>query len=386
VNVGPLAPLSSTDETIACLERLARFRRFMADDGLRGAVVTWPEHVRYLAGWSGGPGPAVLVGAGPDAFLVAPIGSVDATRCARLGVQIVGYAPYSPDRFVDPVVAAREATVGLLDRVRLRGRTGVEPDSLSVAVAAMIPEFEPIDIGATLARWRRVKDEFEQAAIRRSVAALERGFEEARAVIRPGIGEIDVLDAVAAGVSVAAGSAVTLESNLGSGPLSALEDPHATARVLASGDVVLIDLYPVIGGYVADLTRTFIVGRASSERRDRQAVLAGALAAGEAMLRPGVPARDIDRAVRDELRRQDSRAARSMTHHVGHGIGLRAWEEPWLGRSCDILIEAGMTVAIEPGRYVAGVEGMRLEGNYLVTAEGAERLDAFPSTLIECPG
>jgi Xaa-Pro aminopeptidase len=73
-----------------------------------------------------------------------------------------------------------------------------------------------------------------------------------------------------------------------------------------------------------------------------------------------------------------------MAHHTGHGIGLAAWEEPWFGQFSEVILEAGMTVAVEPGLYMQGIGGMRLEGNYLVTPDGNERLDAFPSTLIEC--
>jgi Xaa-Pro aminopeptidase len=74
-----------------------------------------------------------------------------------------------------------------------------------------------------------------------------------------------------------------------------------------------------------------------------------------------------------------------MGHHAGHGFGLGPWEEPWLGTGSDAILVEGMTIAIEPGLYLPGVEGMRLEGDYLVHADGPERLDAFPSGLIRCP-
>lgn len=380
----PLDPLPSGDETAACLERLIRFRELVATAALAGVVLGRPEHLRYLVGWSGGPGPAALILVGAEAFLVAPRGSHDVARCETLGIQVESYASYDAQVLANPVVAAREAVVGILDRTNLRGRVGVELDTLPIAIARHIIPFEPVDVAAPLGRWRRVKDGFEQASIRRTVAALEQGFLLARSAIRPGVREVDVFGAVSTAITVAVGSPVRLDSNVGSGWRSALDDPHQTDRRLGPGDEVLVDLYPAIDGYVADLTRNFIVGAATAEQLDRHAVLEAALAAGEKSLRTGALARDVDLAVRNELRRLAPDLATSMAHHAGHGLGLAAWEEPWLGQSSEVIIEAGMTVAIEPGLYRPGIGGMRVEGNFLVTTDGVERLDGFASMLIEC--
>ena len=378
-----LARPSAIDEASACVARLGRLRNLVTAERLGGALVARPEHLRYLAGWAGGGGPATLVVA-DGVFLVTPAGSGDEARLEQLEIEAVPYVAYDPQRLVDPVAASREAAVALLRKIGLRGRVAVEPDQLSFAIAASIPDFEPIDVGSRLAEWRRLKDPFEQAVIRRSVAALERGFDAAREAIRPGLRELDLFAALESAVSEAAGSPVRLESNLGSGPRAALDDPHQTERTIEIGDIVLIDLYPAIDGYVADLTRNFVVGPATAKQRDRHQALELALTLGAERLRPGVVARDIDRLVRDDLQRLMPEHAASMTHHTGHGIGLQPWEDPWIGHESELEIEAGMVVAIEPGLYLPGVEGMRLEGNFLVTAAGAERLDSFPSTLIEC--
>ena len=379
----PIIQPSAALETSACLARLTRLRELIAAEGLRGVVIARAEHIRYLTGWRGLSGPAVLVIA-DDAYLVVPAASYDPARAEELHIRILPYVPYDPHRLVDAIASSREATVALLDRIHLRGRVGVELDQLSFSIAAAIRAFEPVDVGRVISRWRQIKDPFEQLAIRRSVAALERGFRDAQTVIKPGVRELDLFAALQSAATEVAGLPVSLESNLGSGPRSALEDPHQTDRTLAQGDIVLVDLYPTIDGYVADLTRVFVVGPSTSEQRDRHAALEQALNLAAAQLRPGVLACDIDRTVRDELQRLMPELASSMTHHSGHGVGLQPWEEPWIGRSSEVEIAAGMVVAIEPGLYLPGIEGMRLEGNYLVTDAGVDRLDRLSSALIEC--
>jgi Xaa-Pro aminopeptidase len=161
--------------------------------------------------------------------------------------------------------------------------------------------------------------------------------------------------------------------------------PRATARRLEPGDLVLVDLYPVLDGYAADCTRTFVVGKPNPLQRKRHAALEAALAAAESRLRPGTDVSAIDDAVRATLRAAGGYDA-TMTHHSGHGVGLLAWEDPWIGPGAPGALAEGMAIAIEPGLYVPGWGGMRLEGNYLITATGFDRLDRFPSTLIAVGG
>ena len=118
-----------------------------------------------------------------------------------------------------------------------------------------------------------------------------------------------------------------LSSNVASGPRTALDNPRATARRLERGDLVLVDLYPLLDGYVADLTRSFVVGTPTALQRERHAALEAALGAAEACLRPGASVSGIDDAIRAALRAAGGYET-TMGHHSGHGIGLLAWEEP----------------------------------------------------------
>jgi Xaa-Pro aminopeptidase len=172
-----------------------------------------------------------------------------------------------------------------------------------------------------------------------------------------------------------------LAGNLASGLRTALADPRATARRIEAGDLVLVDLYPVLDGYAVDFTRTFVVGEPTRLQQERHAVLIRALGAAETLLRPGIEVRRIDAAIREVLADAGG-YDRTMQHHAGHGIGLLAWEVPWIGPGTEGCLQSGDAIAIEPGLYLPEWGGMRVEGNYLVTDAGVERLDAFPRALI----
>jgi Xaa-Pro aminopeptidase len=214
---------------------------------------------------------------------------------------------------------------------------------------------------------------------------VERALAAGAAIARPGATERDLAHVIAESIYNDVGDDAHLAANIASGDRTALHDPHASDRVMQGGDLVLLDLYPVVEGYVADLTRTWVLGDASATVRERHAALAGALAAGASALVDGSTGADIDRAVRNVLADRLGSVAGSMRHHTGHGIGILAWERPWLGAGSADQIGPGTVVCIEPGVYEPGVGGLRLEGEFLVTDLGVERLDRFPDELLELP-
>ena len=367
--------------TAARVERLARLRRHLDDHGLGAALLTRPEHLRYLAGTHAGGLPAGLLLTRTAGVLVAADGTVASDALRPLDIELRVYRGYEAGRLVDRTGRMLEALGAAARRLGLRGPVGIEAAHVTEAALRAISDAAPHDVTATLARWREVKDDTERALIRDRVTALDAAYVAVRSAIRPGATEHDVLAAAYRALLERVDEPLVLTYNLASGLRSALDNPRATARRLEAGDLVLVDLYPVLDGYVADLTRTFVVGTPTALQRERHAALETALHAAESCVRPGASVSRIDDAIRAALRAAGGYDT-TMGHHSGHGIGLLAWEEPWIGPDAPGTLTEGMTIAIEPGLYLPGWGGMRLEGNYLVTAAGFERLDRFPSALI----
>lgn len=338
------------------------------------AVVARRRHVRYFSGWSAAL-PGALVVQPTTAVLIVPEGTGGAQAAAIAGVELHEYRAYEVSELVDG-----KGIVAHIVRDAVRAATPVGADRrMASDLTGWDPTASVVDIAPFIRALRRVKDDTEIDILRDRVRRLEAAFAVARDAVQPGFSETQLRDAIHGVIQGSTAEPLRLDANVGSGPRSALSDPHATDRVMADGDLVLIDMYPELDGMVADLTRTFVVGRATNTQQDRWTVVREVLAAAEELLVPGTPVRQVDRVVRERLRRAGTG---ELPHHVGHGIGLDPWEAPWIGSTTDHVLEVGNVIAIEPGLYVEAWGGMRLEANYVIRANGPERLDTFPDTLI----
>jgi hypothetical protein len=225
----------------------------------------------------------------------------------------------------------------------------------------------------TLAELRRRKDPDEVALLRRCMEATEAGHAWARANVQPGMTELDVYCGVSTACAKAAGHAVVVYGDfaVSSGPERRGGPP--TSRVLEPGDMLILDYSVVIGGYRSDFTNTLVVGREpTADQRRLYDLCMQAMAAGEQELRAGAACRTVYDAVRGAF--EKAGLAEHFPHHAGHGLGLTHPEAPFIVRHATETLLAGDVVTLEPGLYVSGVGGIRIEHNYLITEQGYERL------------
>jgi Xaa-Pro dipeptidase len=159
-------------------------------------------------------------------------------------------------------------------------------------------------------------------------------------------------------------------------------NPHASPsdRKLQSGDLLVVDWGAGYEGYISDLTRTFVVGDVEKEYIKIHQIVQEANAAGRAAGRPGVPCADVDKAARDVIERAGY--GEYFTHRTGHGIGMEGHEEPYMRGDNMQLLEPGMAYTVEPGIYLPGVGGVRIEDDVVVSEEGCETLTTLPRELM----
>lgn len=225
----------------------------------------------------------------------------------------------------------------------------------------------------TLAAMRRQKDSDEIALLRQCMKATEAGHAWALAHVQPGMTELDVYCGVSSACTQAAARPVVVYGDfaVSTGPERRGGPP--TDRVLESGDLLILDYSVIINGYRSDFTNTIAVGgQPSAEQRQLFDLCLSAMKAGERELRAAAACQDVYRAVRAVF--EQAGMAEHFPHHAGHGLGLTHPEAPYIVRRANEALLAGDVVTLEPGLYIAGLGGVRIEHNYLITETGFEQL------------
>lgn len=210
-----------------------------------------------------------------------------------------------------------------------------------------------------------------------AVAALERTLTE----VRPGLTELAVAGILERHLRTGGSEGFPFESIVASGPRAALPHARAAAREIVSGDLLLIDFGAVVNGYCADVTRTVVVGRADARQREIYEVVRGANALASARVRAGMTGKDADALARDYI--ADRGHGEEFGHSLGHGLGLEVHEAPRLARTAETVLPPGAVVTIEPGVYVPGWGGVRVEDDVHLAPDGSQVLTHFPRELIE---
>lgn len=230
----------------------------------------------------------------------------------------------------------------------------------------------PIDLGTVLRQLRRSKLSDEVALLRECMRAGDAGHAAARESVRAGASEFDMYRAVHAAVLEAAGRPALVYGDFrGLSATTPKAGGLPTGYTLQTGDLFLLDYSVVLDGYRSDFTNTLAVGAPTDEQEMLMRLCESALAAGEEKLRARAAARDVYAAVSTPL---EQAGYGELPHHAGHGIGLGHPEPPILVPESDDTLIAGDVVTLEPGLYVEGIGGMRIEHNYLITESGRERL------------
>jgi Xaa-Pro aminopeptidase len=298
----------------------------------------------------GGPDPAAALA---DAFGAAPAGGgapspAEEPRPARIGFESE-FLPYAQvERLRERLAPAQLVPLGDVDRIR----------------------------------W--VKDGAEIAAAARAAGIADGAFERLLGMLRPGLTEREAALELEIAIRRAGGERLAFDTVLASGPRGALPHGRATDRVMQRGDFVTVDFGAVYDGYVSDCTRTVALGSADARQREvYEAVLAAQLRALEAV-RPGVACRDVDAAGRAVI--AAAGFGEAFGHAVGHGIGLDVHEGPPVSPRSDAVLEPGMIVTIEPGIYIPGWGGVRIEDAVVVTEGPARILGRLPKELLVLGG
>jgi Xaa-Pro aminopeptidase len=325
--------------------------------------VGWQD-IYYYTGFAGSSGAFLLCR--DEAVLFVDPRYEEAAASLR-GCRVI---PCAEVRRKSPLQAALDSVArGKISRLAYGG-VSFPHAAFRVIEASLGGGVDTVDVSSMLFGIRRRKSAEEVSCIRRAIKAASKAYTEALRKTRPLMTEREFASLLTYGLQIHGGDFRDPAPGMVASGARASQ-PHALPadRKFSGGDLVVVDFGARVSGYVCDITRMFSIGEPSYQTRNLYSILTWAQAQAASKLRPGVAAAEVDAAARDILATVG--LSDYFTHGAGHGIGLCIHEPPSIGPSSQAVLAEGDVVAIEPGFYRAGSIGMRIEDDYLVTADGA---------------
>lgn len=344
----------------------------MAGRHIQAAYITRPVSIGYLTGFFAEPMERLM------ALAVHPDG-------ATLIVPALEQQSATEHAQTAEVVAWRdgEDAYGLVARA-LSGITeiAVEKEHLSLHAAELITSrsgaSELVDIGPELRRLRLLKNSAEIAKLQRAAAITDAATDEVISRARAGQSELELAMMLGA-VIAELGGTLAFDSLVLSGASSALPHGRPSGRKLQAGDLVLFDFGAAFEGYKADTTRMAVVGQPTDRQREIDRLVLEAHDAAIAAVRPGATTGDIDAAARSVI--EAAGYGKEFFHRIGHGLGLETHEDPSLDPGSQTVLQAGMVFTVEPGIYISGWGGVRIEDDVVVEENGCRVLTKADRSL-----
>lgn len=349
--------------------RRARLRELTAATGAEAALVTRLVNVRYLTGFTGS----------NAALLVTPDHAILATD-GRYITQSEAQAP-DVERVIDRACAAALLTRAAKDGTR---RVAFEAHDVTVEAHQALSELDDapdlVPLGHAVEQLRTVKDDEEIALLREACAIGDRALAELFGTLKPGRTEREIARELESRMLDHGADGIAFETIVATGPNSAIPHHRPTDRAVEAGDLLKIDFGALYRGYHADCTRTVVVGQAADWQVEIHALVRDAQRAGRHALAPGVDVQAVDSAARDVI--EAAGFADNFTHGLGHGVGLEIHEAPSIGYSATGRLDACTPVTVEPGVYLPGRGGVRIEDTLVVRDGEPELLTTTSKDLL----
>ncbi|GIO70224.1 M24 family metallopeptidase [Paenibacillus cookii] len=355
--------------------RIEQLEQSMNEKGWDSLLVTDPKHVYYLTGFASDPHErflGLLLVRGEEPTLIVPALDAEAANAASTVKNIVTHSDTdNPYALLQRLFKGSIGTLG----IEKEQQTVARYEELSAAVSAK----QYADIGPLLRSMRVNKSPEEIKRMKHAMELIEEVLRQGLKSVKTGVTEIEIVAELEYLMKKLGAQGPSFETMVLSGPKTAL--PHGTPgdRKIQHGDLLMFDMGVYADGYASDITRTFAVGDISPELKKIYNAVLEANLQGIQAIKPGVTLASVDKAARDAI--ENAGYGPYFLHRLGHGLGMDVHEYPSVhGNNAD-LVQPGMVFTVEPGVYVAGLGGVRIEDDIFVTDNGVEVLTSYPKEL-----
>ncbi|USG63660.1 Xaa-Pro peptidase family protein [Brevibacillus ruminantium] len=354
------------------MNRLDKLRDALDQIGADALITESEVNRRYLSGFTGSTGWVIVTQ--KDAYLVTDFRYIDQAKeqCPLFTV-------------VNNERKAVEAIANVLKEAGVK-RLAFE-GSLSFSTYSTWKEaFEGVELMPTsgfMEKLRMYKDASEVEIIKQAVKIADDAFQHILGYIKPGVSEADVALELEFFMRKQGATGVGFDIIAASGPRGALPHGRASDKIIKAGEMITLDFGAQFQGYNSDITRTVSVGEPSAKMKEIYEIVLKAQIAGVEVLRPGISGKEADAVTRDII--SAAGYGEAYGHSAGHGLGMDVHELPNLSTVSPFILEPGMVVTMEPGIYLSGIGGVRIEDDVLITADGHEVLTQSTKELLILP-
>lgn len=351
-------------------QRIARLKNRLREYQVDGLLVTDPYNRRYITGFTGTAGVPLITA--DEALFITDFRYVEQAAEQAREYQIVEHKGPLAQKLAE-----------ILEEKKI-ARLGFEQHHVSYAAyqeySRQFSKTKLVPLPNLLAKERMIKDEQEIELIRQAANIVDQTFEHILGFIKPGMKEVEVAFELECYMRKLGAEASAFDIIVASGVRSALPHGVASNKVIEPGDLVTLDFGAVYQGYCSDITRTIAVGEPPEKLKEIYQICLEAQKLGVSKIKPGLTGKEADAICRDYIAKHGY--ADQFGHSTGHGLGLEVHEFPRLSHQVEEKLQPGMVVTVEPGIYISGLGGVRIEDDLLLTETGNEVLTHSPKELI----
>ncbi|RFU65664.1 M24 family metallopeptidase [Peribacillus glennii] len=351
------------------MDKLERFRAELEKTQVDGLLITSTYNRRYMTNFTGSAGVALI--SQQEAKFITDFRYVE-----QAGKQAAGFEIVQHQGLITEEVANQAKAMGIK-------KLGFEQDHMTFSLYKVYEaafEGELVPLAGLIEKLRLIKTSSEIKILKEAAKIADAAFMHIAEFIRPGLTELEVSNELEFFMRKQGATSSSFDTIVASGERGALPHGVASSKVIETGDLVTLDYGAYYNGYVSDITRTVAVGKPSARLKEIYDIVLEAQLRGMAGIKPGMTGKEADALTRNFI--SEKGYGQYFGHSTGHGIGLEVHEGPALSVRSDTILEPGMAVTVEPGIYIPGVGGVRIEDDTIITIRGNETLTHSTKELI----
>lgn len=352
--------------------RIEKLRKALAEQGVDAIITESPENRYYISGFTGSTGWAIV--SQNHAIFVTDFRYIDQAK-----EQCPEFTVVNNERKAVEAISQQLNEIGVNKLAFEKSISFATYEEWSKAFTGI----ELVPTGGVIEKLRLIKDETEMATIRQAIKIADDAFSHILSFIKPGVREIDVALEMEVFMRKQGADSSSFDIIVASGARGALPHGRASEKIIEKGDMVTLDFGALYKGYISDITRTVSVGEPDPKMKEIYDIVLRAQLNGVEKLKAGMTGKEADALTREIIR--EAGYAEAYGHSTGHGIGLEVHEGPGLSAANESVLKPGMVVTVEPGIYISGLGGVRIEDDVLIMENGCEILTKSPKELLILP-